>query len=47
MVDPTISTQAVLVAGVVTSHVHKLGTYGRARVTDMFQKRIGICYRSV
>ena len=37
-VDQTVSTQAVIAVGAVTSHVHKLSTYGRAQVTNMFQK---------
>ena len=39
MVDPTISTQVVIVAGVVNSDVHNLSTYGRGQVTDMFPKK--------
>ena len=38
VVDPTISTQAVIAVSAITSHVHNLSTYGRAWVTDMFQK---------
>ena len=38
MVDQTVSTQAVIVASTVTSYVHNLSIYGRAWVTDMFQR---------
>ena len=38
MVDQTVSTQVVIAAGAVTSHVHNLCTYGRMQVTDMFQR---------
>ena len=38
MVDQTVSTQVVIAAGAVTSHVHNLGTYVRAWVTNMFQR---------
>ena len=38
MVDQTVSIQAVIVVGAITSHVHDLSTYGRAWVTDIFQK---------
>ena len=38
MVDQTVSTQAVIVMGAVTSHVHNLSTYGKAWVADMFQR---------
>ena len=38
VVDQTISTQAVIEVGAITSHVHNLSTYGRVQVTDIFQK---------
>ena len=38
VVDQTLSTQAVIAVGAITSHVHNLNTYGRAWVTDIFQK---------
>ena len=38
MVDQTVGTQAVIVAGAFTSHVHNLSTYSRVWVTNMFQK---------
>ena len=38
MVEQTVSTQAVIAVGTVTSHVHNLSTYGKAWVTDMFQR---------
>ena len=38
MVDQTVSTQAVIVLGAITSHVHELCTYGKAWVADMFQR---------
>ena len=38
MVDQTVGTQVVIVAGAVTSHVHNLSTHGRAWVTNMFQR---------
>ena len=38
VVNQTISTQVVIVAGAVTSHVHNLSTYGRVWVADMFQR---------
>ena len=38
MVDQTVSTQAVIMVGAITSHVHNLSTYGRVWVTDIFQK---------
>ena len=38
MVDQTVGTQVVIGAGVVSSHVHNLSTYGRAWMTDMFQR---------
>ena len=38
MVNQTVSTQAVIVAGAITSHVHNLSAYGRVWVTDIFQK---------
>ena len=47
MVDQTVGTQVVIVAGAVTSYLHNLSTYGRVWVTNMFQKRIGVCYSSV
>ena len=34
VVDQTISTQAVIVMGAVTSHVHNPSTYGRVWVTN-------------
>ena len=46
VVDQTVSTQVVIAMGAVASHVHNLSTYGRAWVTNMFQ-RIGVCYSSV
>ena len=33
----TVSTQAVIAADAVASHVHNLNTYNRAWVTNMFQ----------
>ena len=38
MVDQTVSTQVVIVAGAVICHVCNLSTYGRVWVTIMFQK---------
>ena len=38
MVDQTVSTQEVIVAGAVASQVHNLSTYGKAWVTNMFQR---------
>ena len=38
VVDQTVSTQVVIAAEAVTSHVHNLSTYGRAWVTNMFQR---------
>ena len=38
MVDQTVSTQVVIVAGAVTSHVHNLSTYSRVWVTNMLQR---------
>ena len=40
VVDQTVSTQAVIVVGAITSHVHNLSTYGRVWVTDIFQKEL-------
>ena len=36
--NQTVSAQEVIAAGVITSHVHYLGTYGRAWVTNLFLK---------
>ena len=41
MVDQAVSTKVVIVASAVTSHAHNarnLSMYGRAQVTDMFQR---------
>ena len=38
VVDQTVSTQEAIAKGVLASHVHNLGIYGRAQVTNMFQK---------
>ena len=38
LVDQTVSTQEIIVASAVISHVHNLSTYGRVQVTNMFQK---------
>ena len=38
MVDQTVGTKAVIAVGAVTSHLHKLSTYGRAWVTDIIQR---------
>ena len=38
VVGQTVSTQVVIAVGAVTSHVHNLSTYGRAWVTNMFQR---------
>ena len=38
LVDQTVSTQAVIAGGAITSHVHNLSTFGRAQITDVFQK---------
>ena len=38
LVDQNVSTQVVIVVGAITSHVHNLSTYGRAWVTEIFQK---------
>ena len=38
MVYQTVSTQGVIAASAVTSHVHNLSTYGRIWATDMFQR---------
>ena len=40
VVDQTVGTQVVMLVCAVTSHVHNLSTYGRAQVTDMFQRRL-------
>ena len=40
MVDQTVGTQVVIVVGTVTNHVYNLSTYGRAWVTDMFQRAL-------
>ena len=47
MVDQTVSTQVVIAVGAVASDVHNLSTYGRAQVTNMFQRGVGVCYCSV
>ena len=46
MVDQTVSTQAVIVVGAVTSHVYNLSTYGREG-NRFFSKRTGVSYSSV
>ena len=38
MVDQTVSAQEVIAAGAITSHVHNLGAYSEAWVTNMFQR---------
>ena len=38
MVDQIVNTQVVIVVVAITSHVHNLSTYGRAWVTNMFQR---------
>ena len=38
MVDQTVNAQQAIAKGVTASHVHYLGTYGRAWVTSMFQR---------
>ena len=38
MVDQTASTQEATVKGAFANHVHNLSTYGRAQVTNMFQR---------
>ena len=38
VVDQTVGTQAVIVVGAISSHMHNPNTYGRAWVTDMFQR---------
>ena len=40
MADQTVGAQEVIVAGAITSHVQNLGTYGRAWVTNMFQRAL-------
>ena len=40
MVDQTISMQAVIAVGAVTSHVHTLSTCGRVWVANMFQRGV-------
>ena len=37
-VDQTVTTQAVIVAGAVASHMHNLSTYSRVWVANMFQR---------
>ena len=37
-VDQTVNAQKVVAVGVITSHVQNQGTYGRAWVTNMFQR---------
>ena len=36
MVDQSVSAQEAIVKGAIASHVHNLGIYGRAWVTNMF-----------
>ena len=38
VVDQTVSMHEVVAAGVIASHVQNISTYGRAQVTNMFQK---------
>ena len=38
MVSQTVSTQVVIAAGAIASHVDTLSTYGRTQVTNMFQR---------
>ena len=38
MVDQTVSAQEAIAKGAITSHVHNLGNYSRAQVTNMFQR---------
>ena len=38
MVDQTVSMHEVIAVGVIASHVQSMGTYSRARVTNMFQR---------
>ena len=38
VVDQTVSTQAVIAVGAITSHVLNLSTYSRAWVANMFQR---------
>ena len=38
MVDQTLTTQAVIVAGAVARHMHNLSTYSRVWVANMFQR---------
>ena len=41
-VDQTVSAQEAIVKGVIACHVHILGTYGRAWVTNMFQRGLSL-----
>ena len=38
MVHQTVSAQVAIVKDAIASHVHNLGTYGRAQLTNMFQR---------
>ena len=38
MVYQTVSAQEAIANGAIASHVHNLGTYSRAHVTNMFQR---------
>ena len=38
IIDQTVSTQGLIAVGAVASHVHNLSTYGRAWVTNVFQR---------
>ena len=38
VVDQTVSAQEAIAKGAIASHMHNLGTYGRAWVTNMFQR---------
>ena len=38
LVDQTVGTQDIIVVSAVISHVHNLSTYGRAWVSNIFQK---------
>ena len=38
LVDQTVSTQEIITASAVISHVHNLSTYGRAQMANIFQK---------
>ena len=38
VVDQTVSMHVVIAVGAIASHVQNMGTYSRARVTNMFHR---------